>query len=207
VGEVGELLADGDDDLTDPFSPGSGLDLFEAAHARLESLGLRVPEVHLTDRDRAHYPADLAILEDFPGGDLLDLLNRDPQAAEPTMARLADALAAMASHRGPSFGKVGLIDAGGVSRGTSCAQAALDFGLYCLAEAAERDQRIAGARDRLEERLHEFAAAGAAACRVRGRPWRAGAGPRAGGPGRESRSDRHRVDGIHLNVRLEEARA
>ncbi|MFJ8113393.1 phosphotransferase family protein [Streptomyces sp. NPDC096132] len=151
--------AEGDDDRTDPFSPGSGLDLYEAAHARLESLGLRVPEVHLTDRDRARYPADLAILEDFPGEDLLDLLNRDPHTAEPTMARLAEGLAAMGSHRGPSFGKVGLIDAGGVSRGTSCEEAALDFGLYCLAEAASRDRRIAEASDRLEERLHELVAA------------------------------------------------
>lgn len=42
--------AEGDDDLTDPFSPGVGLDLFEASHARLDSLGLRVPTVHLIDR-------------------------------------------------------------------------------------------------------------------------------------------------------------
>ncbi|MBA4864657.1 phosphotransferase [Streptomyces sp. PSKA54] len=151
--------AEGDDDLTDPFSPGVGLDLFEAAHARLDSLGLRVPEVHLVDRDRSHYPADLAIVEDFPGEDLLDLLNRDPRAAEPTMARLADALTAMRSHRAPTFGKVALIDAGRTSRATSCEQAALDFALRCLAEAASRDRRIADAHDRLEERLREFAAA------------------------------------------------
>ncbi|MFJ8361824.1 phosphotransferase family protein [Streptomyces sp. NPDC093984] len=151
--------AEGDDDLTDPFSPGVGLDLFEAAHARLDSLGLRVPQVHLVDRDRTHYPADLAIVEDFPGEDLMDLLNRDPRAAERTMVRLADALAAMRSHRAPSFGKVALIDGGGTSRAASCEKAALDFGLRCLAEAASRDRRIADARDRLEERLRELAAA------------------------------------------------
>ncbi|MFH9970065.1 phosphotransferase family protein [Streptomyces mirabilis] len=151
--------AEGDDDLTDPFSPGVGLDLFEAAHARLGSLGLRVPQIHLVDRDRTHYPADLAIVEDFPGEDLMDLLNRDPRAAEPTMARLADALAAMRSHRAPSFGKVALVDGGGTSRATSCENAALDFALGCLAEAASRDRRIADARDRLEERLRGLAAA------------------------------------------------
>ncbi len=151
--------AEGDDDLTNPFSPGGGLDLYETARARLVSLGLRVPELHLTDREGTHYPADLAILEDFPGQNLLDLLERDPHAAEPTMARLADALAVMGSHRGPSFGKVGLIDAGGVSREASGEQAALGFGLHCLAEAASRDGRIAGARDRLEQRLLELAAA------------------------------------------------
>ncbi|MFD8745242.1 hypothetical protein [Streptomyces sp. NPDC059616] len=36
-----------DGDLADPFSPGIGLDLFEAAHARLETLGLRVLRSHL----------------------------------------------------------------------------------------------------------------------------------------------------------------
>ncbi|MES4901041.1 MULTISPECIES: phosphotransferase [unclassified Streptomyces] len=151
--------AEGDGDLTDPFSPGVGLGLFEAARARLGSLGLRVPELHLVDRDRVHCPADLAIVEDFPGEDLLDLVNRDPSGAEPTMARLADALAAMRGHQARSFGKVALVDGGGTSRGVSCEGAVLDFALRCLAEAAARDQRIAGARDRLEERLRELAAA------------------------------------------------
>ncbi|MEU3889119.1 phosphotransferase [Streptomyces sp. NPDC029041] len=150
---------EGDDDPTNPFAPGCGIDLFEAARARLDSLGLRVPELHLTDRDHTHYPADLAILEDFPGEHLLELLDRDPHAARPVMERLADALAAMGRHRGPSFGKVGLIDAGGVSGAASCEQAALDFGLRCLTEAASRDGRIAGARERLEQRLREYAAA------------------------------------------------
>jgi hypothetical protein len=50
-----------DGDLADPFSPfvpGAALDLFEAARARLDSLGLRVPALYLADRDRTHYPAD-----------------------------------------------------------------------------------------------------------------------------------------------------
>jgi hypothetical protein len=154
-----ETISKGDGDLTDPFSPGVGLDLFEASHARLASLGLRVPEVHLVDRDRTHYPADLAIVEDFPGEDLMDLFNRDPRAAEPTMARLADALAAMRRHRAPSFGKVAQIDKGGRSRASSCEEAALEFALRCLAEAASRNRRIADAHGRLEERLRELAAA------------------------------------------------
>jgi hypothetical protein len=95
-----------DGDLADPFSPGVGLDLFEAAHARLDSLGLRVPAIYLVDRDRTRYPADLAIVEDFPGETLMDLFARDPRAAEPTMARLGEALEAMRRHRAPSYGKV-----------------------------------------------------------------------------------------------------
>ncbi|MFJ1722300.1 phosphotransferase family protein [Streptomyces sp. NPDC088244] len=148
-----------DGDLADPFSPGFGLDLFEAAHARLEALGLRVLEIHLVDRDRTHYPADLAIVEDMPGGALMDLRNRDPHAAAPTMTRLAESLAVMRGHRAPSFGKVALIDGGGTSRYASCEQAALAFALRCLAEATARDHRIADARDQLEERLRQLTAA------------------------------------------------
>lgn len=151
--------AEGDGDLADPFSAGVGPDLFEAAHARLDSLGLRVPTVYLVDRDRIHHPAPVAIVEDFPGEHLMDRLAHDPQAAEPTMGRLAEALTAMRRHRAPSYGKVALVDRGGTSRGTSCEAAALEFALRCLAEAASRDRRIAGARDRLEERLRELAAA------------------------------------------------
>jgi hypothetical protein len=79
-----------DGNLADPFSPGAGLDLFVAARARLDALGLRVPALYLVDRDRTHYPADLAIVEDFPGEDLMEFLARDPQAAQPTMARLGE---------------------------------------------------------------------------------------------------------------------
>ncbi|WP_404818993.1 phosphotransferase family protein [Streptomyces phaeolivaceus] len=150
---------EGDGDLTDPFSPGVGLDLFEAAHRRLDALGLRVPEIHLIDRGRTRHPADLAIVEDFPGENLLELVDRDPRAAEPTVARLAEALEAMRAHRAPGFGKVAVVDAGGSAAAPSCEQAALAFALRCLAEAAARDRRIADARDRLDERLRELAAA------------------------------------------------
>lgn len=84
--------AEGDDDLTDPFAPGLGLDLFEAAHARLDALGVRVPAIRLVDRDGAHCPADLAIVEDLTGENLEDLLARDPSAAAPVMARLGSPL-------------------------------------------------------------------------------------------------------------------
>jgi hypothetical protein len=147
-----------DGDLADPISPGTGLDLFESAHARLAALGLRVLRIHLTDRDRAHYPADLAIVEDVPGENLMGLYNRDPRAAEPIMARLAESLAVMRDHRAPAFGKVALIDQGGTSRPASCEQAASDFALRCLVEVTARDRRVADARDQLEERLVQLTA-------------------------------------------------
>jgi hypothetical protein len=71
--------APNENDVADPFSPGNSIDLFATAHSRLASLGLRVPEIYLLDRDRAYYPADIAILEDFPGEDLLAFWERDPR--------------------------------------------------------------------------------------------------------------------------------
>jgi hypothetical protein len=148
-----------DGDRADEFSAGVGADLYEAAHHRLASLGLRMPRIYLLDRDRAHYPADIAIVEDFPGEDLLHRFERDPAAAEPTLARLREGLAAMRGHRGSSHGLVGHVEAGGRSRWPSCEEGSLDFGLRCVAEVARRDRRIAEARDRLADRLRELAAA------------------------------------------------
>jgi len=148
-----------DGDPADPFSPCPGLDVFETAHSRLASLGLRVPRIYLVDRDRRHYLADIAIVEDFPGEDLQALFHRDPAAAAPTLARLREGMAAMRAYRASSPGKVAHIDAGGVSRWPTCEEAALAFGLRCLAEAAGRDRRLADTRDQLEELLRERAAA------------------------------------------------
>ncbi|WP_208643287.1 phosphotransferase family protein [Streptomyces diastatochromogenes] len=150
--------AEGDNDLTDPFSPGLGLDLFEAAHARLDALGVRVPAIRLVDREGTHGPGDLAIVEDVPGENLEKLLARDPSAAAPVLDRLGEALEAMRGHRASGYGKVAVVDAGGTSRGTSCEGVVLDRALRDLAEAAARDPRIAGARDRLEQRLTDLAA-------------------------------------------------
>lgn len=123
---------EGDDDLTDPFSPGLGLDLFEAAHARLEGLGVRVPAIRLVDHDGAHGTGDLAIVEDVPGASLLDLLERDPRAAAPVMAELGEARGATGRHRAPAYGKVAVVDGGGASRGTSYEGVVLDRGLRLL---------------------------------------------------------------------------
>jgi Phosphotransferase enzyme family len=144
-------------DPADQFTNSDGADLFEAAHRRLASLGLRVPQIYLLDRDRIHYPADVAIIEDFPGEDLLALYERDPIAAVPVLARLREGLAAMRDYRGTSPGNVGHVDAGGHSYWPTCEAGALDFARRCLAEAARRDSRISEARDRLENRLHELA--------------------------------------------------
>ncbi len=136
----------------DPFTAGVGFDLFQAAHARLASLGLRVPQIFAVGHD-------LAVVEDFPRGSLEDLLEKDPQAAAPVLDRLAESLAVMRQYRAPAYGRVAWIDAGHTSRERSCETATLKFGLRCVAEAAARDQRIADTRDRIEQRLRELAAA------------------------------------------------
>ena len=151
--------AGNDNDDRDPFSPASGIDRYEAAHARLAALGLRVPRIHLSDRTRTHYPAELVVLEDFPGENVEKRLHRDPEAARPVIDRLAGDLARMREHRSGAYGKVVLIENGGRSRHPTCEGAVLDFALRCLAEAAARDRRIADRRDRLERRLHDLHAA------------------------------------------------
>ncbi|MGH3378165.1 MAG: phosphotransferase family protein [Actinoallomurus sp.] len=143
----------------DPFSHASGIDLFEAAHRRLDALGIRTPRIHLADRSRRHYPADIAVVEDVPGENLETLLQLGRRRVETTLERLAEILDVMRRHTGPGFGKVALIDSGGISQGRSCEQVVLDRALDDLAEAASRDTRIARVRDRLESVVRGLAAA------------------------------------------------
>ncbi|MEU4098664.1 phosphotransferase [Streptomyces sp. NPDC026673] len=151
--------ADADDDHADPFSPASGLALFEAAHRHLAGLGIRTPRLRLADRSRSYYPADIAVVEDVPGDNLETRLRQDPRGVAATMARLAEALGAMQRHDGPRFGKVALIDRGGGSEGGSCERVVLDRALDDLAEAAARDPRMTRARDGLESTVRRLAAA------------------------------------------------
>jgi hypothetical protein len=146
-------------DHADPFAHASGLDLFEAAHRRLHALGIRTPRLYWADASRQHHPADVAVVEDVPGRTLEALLHHDPQAAEPVLARLADALGVMQQHRAAGYGKVALLDRGGVSNGRSCEHVVRERALGDLAEAAARDPRIAAVRDHLAAVLGELATA------------------------------------------------
>jgi hypothetical protein len=142
----------------DPFSHASGIDLFEAAHRHLNSLGVRTPELYWADRSHDHYPADVAVLEDVPGDNLEVRLRRDPVRGEEVLARLAETLGVMHGHASPSIGKVALVDKGGVSEGGSCEEVVFGRALRDLAEAASRDRRVAEARDRLDSLIHRLAA-------------------------------------------------
>ena len=106
-------------------------------HARLDALGLRVPVLYLIDRDRTHYPADIAIIEDFPGENLEERFANDPRAAKPTMDRFREALEVMRVYRAPTYGKIAHIDRGGTPRGSSCEGVVLEFALRCVFQAAQ----------------------------------------------------------------------
>ena len=127
----------------DPFSEASGLDLFLAARARLEDLGVRTPRLYLAE-------AGVAVLEDVPGPTLEAVLRDDPRRAEPVLEQLADALRVMHAYRSPVFGKVGPVDRGATASDESCECAVLDRARADLAEACAREPRLAAARSRLE---------------------------------------------------------
>src|SRR5258708_7799466 len=56
-----------------PLSDASGFTPFPPAPARLSALGVGVPRLLLADGTRSLFPADVAIVEDFPGGTLESL--------------------------------------------------------------------------------------------------------------------------------------
>jgi hypothetical protein len=138
----------------EPFAHGSGLALFEAAHARLSSVGVRVPDLYFADGTRELYPADVAVIEDVRGGTLEARLGgEDPRP----LARLAESLRAMAGCRSRELGKVALVESGqGIGR--SAPEIVLERALRDLAEAASRVEPIGRAAAELEERVRELAA-------------------------------------------------
>jgi Phosphotransferase enzyme family len=144
------------DNHADPFSHSSGLDLFDAAHRRLEALGIRSPRIYRVDAGGQPAQADVALAEDVRGGSLEALLRDDPERGAMCLAQLAEALDEMQRCAGPGFGKVAFVDAGGTSHGLSCEQVVFDRALDDLAEAAARDARIAAVRGHLADRLREL---------------------------------------------------
>ncbi|MFE0475172.1 phosphotransferase family protein [Streptomyces sp. NPDC058947] len=145
-------------DPRDPFSPGTGLGLFTAAHDRLTEAGVRTPRLRYADATHRHLPADAAVVEDLTGGSLEDALARDPGAAGRLMARTAELLATLHSRTGPRLGKVAVVDGGGSSHPGTCAERVAEGALRCVADAARREPRVAAARRELEDTVHALAA-------------------------------------------------
>ena len=150
------LLPDSSNDPGSVFAHSSGLDLFEAATRRLESVGARSPRLFFTDRSRSLYPGEIAVAEDVTGGTLQELLDNDPQAGKATLGQLAEMVRAMHGYRAPRFGKVAFVDGGGTSGGGTCEAAHLDHALMNIADAATRDARAAEGREQLEDKLRSL---------------------------------------------------
>ncbi|MFF5210581.1 phosphotransferase [Streptosporangium sp. NPDC000396] len=146
------------DDAADPFAPASGLAPFLAAQRRLDGLGVRVPRVLSADDSRRRDTADIAVVEDIPGGTLEALLEVDAGHAAAVVGDLARTLGLMQRNHAPHYGKVELLEQGGTARGGSCEKLVLDRALRDLAEAAGRDPRIYVVRGQLDDRLRELAA-------------------------------------------------
>ncbi|HEY2550244.1 MAG TPA: phosphotransferase [Streptosporangiaceae bacterium] len=142
-------------DLADPFSDASGAGLFEASHAELVSLGVRVPELILLDRSRSAYPADIALVEDVPGDSLERRLAAGAPGAQRTMAMLGESLQAMHRHRGQRSGKVAWAcrQQAADQPQEPCEELVLALALRHVAESAGLDGRVAAVRERLEQLL------------------------------------------------------
>lgn len=149
----------GPSDPRDPFSHGTGLDLFTAAHDRLAAAGVRTPRLLYADATHTHLPADAALVEDLRGGSLEQALERDPAAGHAALQRLAAQLRTLHAHEGPAFGKVALVDNGGESSASSCERRVTEGALRDIAATAVRDTRIAAAREELEAAVRDHAAA------------------------------------------------
>jgi Phosphotransferase enzyme family len=144
-----------------PFGDASGAGLFEAAHAELAGLGVRVPRVYLIDRSRAAFAGDVALVEDVRGGTLESWLDSGRAGGEKVLARLAGALELMRARGDRRIGKLGLLGtdrsgAAGAGRAAAteqrtCEQIVLDRAMDHLARAAARVERVAAARARLAE--------------------------------------------------------
>lgn len=76
-----------EDDRKDPFAPASGLVPFRAARHRLEEIGARVPHLLLADHTKQRYAADIAVVEDIPGGTLEALFGPCPARSRPATPR------------------------------------------------------------------------------------------------------------------------
>ncbi|MFM9447316.1 phosphotransferase [Streptomyces acidiscabies] len=130
-----------------PFSPATGRDLLVAAHDRLTAVGVRTPRI-------LYAGADTVVAEDVTGGTLEDALQRDPR--HPALDRLAEALRVMHAHENARYGKVALVDSGGVSNGTSCEQVVHEGALRELDKGVALEPRLAAVREPLAERIESL---------------------------------------------------
>jgi hypothetical protein len=138
----------------DPFTDASGADLFAAANAALTAAGVLTPRLLMLDRDGRYLRGDLALVEDA-GAVTLEALMEQGAAAAP-LAALGEALRRMHTTRGPHYGKVAAIEHGEAPQARRTEDIILDRALGHLDAAADRDARLAGARDRIADHVRHL---------------------------------------------------
>jgi hypothetical protein len=119
-----------------PFGRPAGPREFVEKHALLSGLAVRVPEI-------LGMAGDVALIEDVRGGNLEELLARDPAAGRAVLARLAETLAVMHTSVRDDFG----------FPGHTSEEFVVERGRRALAEAALRDARIGAVAQQLADEL------------------------------------------------------
>jgi len=143
-------------DATGPFADASGADLFTAAYGCLQSLGVRIPELLHLDTSRAPLSADIAVVEDIPGGTLQDYWHQCPDEAARSTAELGDMLHVLHACQDSRVGKLADID-DSPPGSVRCEQLALARALDDLAYAAVHIDRLKEPHAELEELLRSMA--------------------------------------------------
>jgi hypothetical protein len=144
-------------DPAGPFTPSSGLGYFAAAHSRLTTLGVRVPKIHRLDDTHEFHQADLALVEDVPGGTLETALQRDPRTAASALVRLGQHLAVMHRYQEGPVGNLGWLASGGRPPAEPCEQIVFERALIDLTSAAARIDRLAAVFRPVEDLLRSWA--------------------------------------------------
>jgi hypothetical protein len=124
-----------------PFRPDAGRASFVSRQRLSTGLGVRVPQLFHVDES-----ADVALVENLPGGTLEALLARDPERGHEALERLASMLRTMHGHTASVAGP-------------ASEQYITERGRRSLAEAAARVPRIAAVRERLAQELTARSAA------------------------------------------------
>ena len=78
---------------------------------------MRVLRLLLTDGTGRRHPADVAVVEDVPGGTLEERFTTEPRRAAAALDDLAGALDLMHRHSAPRYGRLDLLEAGGTAAG------------------------------------------------------------------------------------------
>lgn len=142
----------------DPFAPAAGVDVFATAQARLAALGVATPEIRAVDTSHRHVAADLALVEDVPGGTLEECIRRSPDRAASILDELGRMLVRMHQHRDPRMGRIALVQAGVAEQVPGPREVVLDRAARQLDAAADRVASLAAVRDRLDAHLRSLAA-------------------------------------------------